>query len=68
MAWNPPVVGTNIPPGDDATTRLELDHFIEKKEGFPVREDRLDLVPAEGDGGERLSHDGESTRRVEKSS
>ena len=47
VAGEPPVVGPHLARRDDAWPGLELDHLVDEQERLPVRQDRLDLVPAE---------------------
>ena len=42
-----PLVGAHELAGDDTHARLELDHLVEEQERVAVREDLLDLSPAE---------------------
>ena len=51
VAREPPVVCAHLASRDDPAARLELGHLVEEEERVPVRQDRLDHVPPEGDGG-----------------
>src|SRR5207253_9454771 len=46
----PPVVGADRPPRDDALSRLQLENLVDEEERVPVRDDLLDLLAPEGHG------------------